>query len=125
MIQNSFFLLIKYITIDLVGDFIYFPIWWYTRGLKKTLLFTGLKIQEVQNSLGVSVWAKNIFRPMYGQYDLQGRFISFLMRFFQLILRSIAFAFAFVFILVLPIIWIVLPIFVVFQIFLIISGNLA
>jgi hypothetical protein len=124
MIQNSFFLLIKYITIDLVGDFIYFPIWWYTRGLKKTLLFTGLKIQEVQNSLGVSVWAKNIFRPMYGQYDLQGRFISFLMRFFQLILRSIVFAFAFVFILVLPIIWIVLPIFVVFQIFLIISGNL-
>jgi hypothetical protein len=125
MIQNSFFLLIKYIVVDLVGDFIYFPIWWYTRGFKKTLLFTGHKVQGAQNSLGVSVWAKNLFRPMYGQYDLQGRFISFLMRFFQLILRSIAFVFVFIFILILPIIWIVTPIFIVFQIFLIISGNLS
>jgi hypothetical protein len=124
MTQNAFFLLIKYVAIDLVGDFIYFPIWWYTKGFKKNLLFTGLKIQGAQNSLGVSIWAKNLFRPMYGQYDIQGRLISFLMRFFQLIFRSIAFAFAFVFILIIPVVWIVFPIFVIFQIFLIISGSI-
>ena len=124
MTQNAFFLLIKYVAIDLVGDFIYFPLWWYSKGLKKALMFTGQKIIRIQNSLGVSIWAKNLFRPMYGQYDIQGRLISFLMRLFQLIIRSIAFVFIFILILFIPVIWVIFPIFVVFQIFLIISTGL-
>lgn len=122
MTQNAFFLLIKYILIDLIGDFIYFPLWWYSGGLKKALLFTGDKIMGAERVLGVSLWAKNLFVPMYGQYDWQGRLVSFFMRLFQLIFRSIIFVVCFIFMLFIPIIWVVFPIFIIFQIFLAFSN---
>lgn len=125
MTQNAIFLLIKYIAVDLVGDFFFFPLWWYTKGFKKSIIFTLEKIKDAESSLGVGIWLKNLFKPMYGQYDIQGRIVSFLMRFIQLIFRSIVFGVFFVLILFVPIIWILLPAFVVFQIFLIITNGLS
>lgn len=124
MTQNAIFLLLKYIAVDLVGDFFYFPLWWYTKGFKKSIIFTLEKIKDAENSLGVGIWLKNLFKPMYGQYDIQGRIVSFLMRLIQLIFRSIVFGVFFVLILFIPIIWIFLPVFVFFQIFLTITTGL-
>ena len=125
MTQNAIFLLIKYIAVDLVGDFFFFPFWWYTKGFKKSIIFTLGKIKDAESSLGVGIWLKNLFKPMYGQYDIQGRIVSFLMRLIQLIFRSIVFLVFFVLILFVPIIWVLLPAFVVFQIFLIITTGLS
>lgn len=123
MTQNIFLLFLKYITVDLIGDFFYFPVWWYTKGFKKAIFFTIEKIKNIEKGLGIQIWAKNLSKPMYAQYDWQGRIISFLMRLFQLIVRSIAFVVIFIVILFLPLIWLALPVFIIFQIVLIISTK--
>ncbi|NCF75431.1 MAG: hypothetical protein GWO87_03020 [Xanthomonadaceae bacterium] len=121
MAQNVFLLFLKYITVDLIGDFFYFPVWWYSKGFKKSISFSIEKIKNIEKSLGIGIWLKNLFKPMYAQYDWQGRMISFLMRLFQLFARLIVFGVFFIIILFLPLIWLVLPIFVVFQIILILK----
>lgn len=78
---------------DVFKDILFFPFWWYSFGLFKMLL--GLKnfLSDKQKSLGLGVWIKNIFVPMYGQRDWQGMLISFCVRVVQIIGRSIAMAF--------------------------------
>lgn len=119
MQQNAVYLFVKYIIIDLLGDLLYFPVWWYTSGFKKFVFFCIKKIKNVENSLGISIWLNNLFVPMYGQYDLQGRIISFFARLFQFIVRLIGFGVFFILILLLPIIWLVFPMFIIYQIVLI------
>ncbi len=119
MKQNTFLMALKYISVDLIGDILLFPLWWYTKGLKKTAAFCVKKAKNAENALGIKIWLTSLFKPMYAQYDWQGRIISFFMRIFQIIFRSILFAVSLIFIFVLPIIWVALPIFIVFQIVLI------
>lgn len=107
---------IKFILIDIFADMGYFPIWWYTTGLKKAFLRMVSTIVQGNDELGVSVWIKNIFKPMFGQTDWQGRLISILMRIFQIIFRSILLVFWIIFALVVFFVWIILPIFLIFQI---------
>jgi hypothetical protein len=94
-----------------------FPVWWYARGLVmivgKLLGFLGSR----QQSLGLFVWVKNIYRPMYGQSDWQGILISIFMRIIQVIIRSIAMLFWLGAGLVLLAAWISLPPFVIYQIY--------
>ncbi len=123
MTQNVFLLFIKYITFDLVGDFLYFPVWWYTQGFKKSIIYSLEKIKDIENILAVRIWIKNLFRPMYGQYDWQGRLISFLMRIFQIIFRVILLIIGSLIISLIPFIWFFLPIFIMFQILLIFSDK--
>lgn len=119
MKQNTFFIALKYISVDLIGDILLFPLWWYTKGLKKTVLFCVKKAKNAENALGLKIWLTSLFKPMYAQYDWQGRIISFFMRIFQIIIRSFLFVVSLIFIFILPIIWLGLPIFVIFQIVLI------
>jgi len=108
---------IKFVTIEIIGDILYFPIWWYTRGAKKSFLFFWNEIVATQKGLGVGIWIKNLFRPMFAQADWQGKIISFLMRVAQIIIRSIALVFWTVILLVAFFAWLVLPIFIIYQIY--------
>jgi hypothetical protein len=76
---------------DLVGSVVRFPLWWYGDGLKRTAsgLVEGVRIRARQ--LGLSVWWKNLFVPMYGVRDWEGRIISVVMRTAVLVARSFAF----------------------------------
>jgi hypothetical protein len=67
--------------------------------------------------LALFVWIKNIFTPMYGQYDWQGRLISLFMRIVQIIFRGFVMLICVGIAVALLIIWIILPPFVVWQIF--------
>lgn len=71
-------------------DIFYAPVWWYSRGLeywgKKCLAL----LQNGNETLAPELWLKNLFVPMFGQYDWQGRLISFLIRFVQVIARGLA-----------------------------------
>ncbi len=125
MPQNAVYLFIKYIIVDLVGDLFYFPVWWYTGGFKKFVIFCMQKITNVEKSLGISIWMNNLFTPMYGQYDWQGRIISFFVRLFQLIFRLIGFGVFFILILVLPILWLAFPVLVIYQIILIVPNIIS
>jgi len=78
---------------DLTLDVAYFPLWWYSAGLLERFKSTGEMIQGSAKSLQLMLWIKNIFTPMYGQYDWQSRLISIFMRGVQIIGRFFALMF--------------------------------
>ena len=88
--QNIFVSSLKLIFIDFAGDFFYFPIWWYTKGLKKAFFWFLNTVKDLEYRLAVGIWIKNLLVPMFGQTDWQGRLISVFMRIVQIIFRSAA-----------------------------------
>lgn len=104
------------ILVEIIRDILYFPIWWYSRGLNNILKSLGNFLINKQKSLGLFVWIKNIFVPMYGQYDWQGILISFFVRLIQIIIRSIAMIFWIILAVLAICFWLLLPIFVIYEI---------
>jgi len=72
------------------------PIWWYTEGFKLFVKKSYQVFTYYRHTLGVSIWVRNIFVPMFGLYDWQSRIISVFMRIAQIIARSIALIIAFI-----------------------------
>jgi hypothetical protein len=95
--------------LQVIWDFLYFPLWWYSAGLVKTIRGVGRFYRTAATDLGFWVWLKNIFVPMYGQYDIAGRLISFIIRLVQVILRGLALALIVLLGLVFLIFYILLP----------------
>lgn len=106
----------KFIFLDLLGDMFYFPFWWYTRGLWRGALATMRRIGTHEANLGVILWTRNIFVPMFGQKDVVGRLISLVMRFAQIVGRGVALLLLTFYEMILFFLWIIAPIFVVWQI---------
>ena len=102
---------------ELVWNIIYFPLWWYSRGLVRLILNLKDFIVNRERSLAFFVWIKNIFRPMYGQHDWQGRIISFFMRLAQIIARGVIMIFWLIFALAGFLFWIILPFIVLYEIY--------
>ena len=80
---------LRYFFIDLIGGVLRWPFWWYTQGLLFILKGGRSWIMNYVKTLGLRVWIKNLFVPMYGMRDWQSRIISFFMRFAQIIFRAI------------------------------------
>ncbi len=116
MEQSLFLKSLKFFFKDLIGDVFYFPIWWYTKGLAKAWRSFSGTLRSANESLGLTIWIKNVFTPMFGQTDWQGRMVSFFMRFIQIIFRSIVFIGWLIFGLVFFILRIIFPIFVIYMI---------
>jgi hypothetical protein len=71
-------------------NILYFPLWWYTKGAKKAVIFCKNLVKRGNKRLVPALWLKNIFVPMFGQYDWQGKIVSFFMRLANVIGRTIA-----------------------------------
>lgn len=116
MLHNNLKLYTFQIFTELVMDVLMFPIWWYGRGFwqwgKALLGF----LKERERGIGLLVWIKNVFRPMYGQTDWQGKLISFVVRLVQIIFRSVVMLIWLLIALCLLLSWLVLPIFVIYEI---------
>ena len=67
------------------------PIWWYSRGLQLSFRRLLDRLTYANRYLGVTVWASNLFVPMYGQWDVAGRVISFFVRIVQTVVRGAVF----------------------------------
>jgi len=80
---------LKYTFLDLFGGILRFPVWWYTRGLVSAAQAGLRAVQSYAAMLAVGVWVRNVFVPMFGARDWQSRIISFFMRVFQIIARSL------------------------------------
>jgi len=106
-------LIFQRILFDSIVDIFYFPLWWYTSGVLHSFKWCWGFFLDGNQNLAPGLWLKNLFVPMYGQYDWQGRIISFLMRFIQFGFRSVALIFWFLVCVVLFIIWLLLPVVVV------------
>lgn len=116
MVSNNLILYSGKILAEAARDILYFPLWWYTRGLLELMEKLIQFMIDREKSIGLFVWMKNIFRPMYGQTDWQGYLISVLMRIVQIIFRSIAMIFWLIAAFFVFVIWNVLPIFIIYQI---------
>ena len=115
MTQNIFVQTIKSLFIDLIGEILYFPFWWYSRGLQRITIYIWQAIKRLSKNLGLKIMIKNIFKPMFGQHDKAGRFISFFMRLLLLFVKVFVFILFSIFYIVLFLFWLILPILVVFQ----------
>ena len=83
-------LVFQRLLIDFFIDIFYFPVWWYSAGAKRALIGCWHLIREANISMAPGLWLKNIFVPMFGQRDWQGRIMSFFMRLVNVIGRGIA-----------------------------------
>ena len=97
------------IAAQIIWDFLYFPLWWYSAGLAKTIRGVANFYRNQEASIGFSVWLKNIFVPMYGQHDFAGRSISFLIRLVQIIYRGLVMLVVIIFGIIFLIFYLVLP----------------
>jgi len=113
-----FIIIFQRLLLEAVLDVLHFPVWWYTRGLGHAGLWCINIFKSGNASLAPGLWLKNIFTPMFGQSDWQGRIISFFMRSVNVIGRSIALFFFSIFCLILFVIWLVLPLVLIYSIYL-------
>lgn len=97
-------------------DLFYFPIWWYGEGAKRTFFACLEMIQEGNRNMSPGLWLKNIFVPMFGQTDWQGRITSFFIRLINVIARGIGIGIWICIVGILFLLWIISPAFVVFEI---------
>lgn len=116
MQNNLFTKSMKFLVLDLVGDVVKFPVWWYTIGLRQRWLSFKETLKQGAETTGLKIWLKNLFKPMYGQQDLQGKIISFFLRFFVLIGKFIIFLFWILFSIFIIVFWLALPLVIIYQI---------
>ncbi len=116
MSGGLFFQSISFVAKEIVGDILYFPIWWYSVGLKKRLDGFVDTARQANQEFALSIWVKNLFVPMYGQSDWQGRLVSFFMRLVQIIGRGILAGLWLIIGLVVIVVWIFAPVFIIWQI---------
>lgn len=83
-------LVLRFIGADLLGSVVWFPVWWYTTGLRRLGESIMRRLAYRSKEYALALWVKNFFVPMYGQYDLAGRAMSVFMRAVVIIFRSIA-----------------------------------
>ena len=112
-----FVLILNRLLVEAALDILYFPIWWYTRGAGHAVLWCVNLLRNGNSSLGPGIWLRNIFVPMFGQYDWQGRIISFFMRLVNVIGRGFALVLWGFFCTLLFVFWLALPIIMVWSIF--------
>lgn len=106
------------IIVEFVLDILLFPIWWYTGGARHALMFCVRMVKEVNVLLAPGLWLKNITVPMFGQYDIQGRIVSFFMRLANVIVRSIGLFIWVVIMVCVFFLWLLFPVFVSYMLFL-------
>ena len=104
--------------LSLFSEILYFPAWWYSKGLIYSLKNFSGRVASMKNRLAIDIWLKNFFVPMYGQYDIAGRLISVFIRFCQIIFRSIVLAGASIIYFFVLVFYFTLPLIVIFFILL-------
>ncbi|MBI1908195.1 hypothetical protein HYS28_02130 [Candidatus Uhrbacteria bacterium] len=95
---------------EVVVDALRFPAWWYTSGIVHTARSLVDVWRGYARMLAITVWMKNLFVPMYGQYNIQGRIISVFMRGVQIVFRGIALVVLAWVLVVLFVVYIALPV---------------
>ncbi len=115
--DNIFSTAIKYVAVEILWDIVYFPIWWYTKGLARIWQYArDSALFHIVRRLGLGIWMKSMFKPMYGDYTKEGRIISFFMRIVVLIWKLIATFMWLILLFVLIIVWIALPAVIIYYI---------
>ena len=103
----------KLLIIDYVAEVLFFPLWWYGPGLRQALENFASGLIEANRFTGLTLLLKNIFKPMFAQYDRQGRIISFFMRLVLIFYKGLTFLIMVIFYFLTLAFWLILPLAVV------------
>jgi hypothetical protein len=106
----------KFLIVDIIGDFLFWPVWWYTVGLRDMAKFVLKQIRDVWKSMALGLWIRNFFVPMYADRSILGRGISLVIRLIFLVWKSVWFVAWSIPSIVLLILWIVTPVGVIYLI---------
>jgi len=109
MVVSNALLAVRILAIDAVASILYFPVWWYSAGALRAARYSAGVVAGAARSFGVRVWLKNLFRPMYGQYDLAGRILSFFMRLVMIVYYSVVLLVLTVVMAALFLLWLAIP----------------
>ena len=116
-IKNNFWFYASKVAIGIIFRIIYFPLWWYSRGLLNLLLNLRRRLLDELIYLNIGVWIKNFWTPMYGQHDITSRLISLVIRLLQIIYRSLVILFWVLWFIILIILWLALPLLILYIIY--------
>jgi len=72
IVKQSTFVII----LDLAKEIAYFPLWWYSRGVKKYWQWARDRIKNWDDFLAFRILLLNLHRPLYGDYSLVGILIG-------------------------------------------------
>ncbi|MFA6603304.1 MAG: hypothetical protein WCT10_00510 [Patescibacteria group bacterium] len=114
MVVSNALLAIRILAVDAVASLLYFPVWWYTAGAWRMARHAAGVVGGFARSFGVRVWLKNLFRPMYGQYDFASRIISFFIRLVMIIFYSAVLAILSAIMAALFLLWLAIPAVIVY-----------
>jgi hypothetical protein len=107
-------LALQRIVFEVFFEIVYFPVWWYSRGI----LFIGMHLARYfslgNEVLAPGLWWRNLFVPMYGQYNWQGRIISFIIRLIQGAVRGILLVLWLVVLCLVFMVWVLTPVAIIF-----------
>lgn len=103
-------------TLRVLGEAAAAPWWWYARGLRAVLAWGGRTLRGWRRAVGLGLWARSLFVPMYGQDDWQGRIISFAMRLVILMGRLLELSLGAVAVLIAILAYLALPIVAIAQV---------
>lgn len=95
---------------ELIGELLYFPVWWYSQGLMATWRTLVGEWLGVADRLSLKILLRNLGKPMYGDYTRSGKIISFFFRIFLVVVRSAVLLFWTVLLFVAMIAWLAGPI---------------
>lgn len=101
--------LTKFVLSETVGSVLRFPMWWYSDGLLRLAKWVVRQLDYRWRAYSFAIWIRNLFVPMYGQYDWSGRLVSFVMRVVVLIGRGIGLFFEAFAYLVLTFVYVLVP----------------
>lgn len=103
-------IILQRIFLEAFIDFLYAPLWWYSKGIVYIVHHCEQAIKSGNEELAPGVWLKNIFVPMFGSYDWQGRIISFFMRLVQIVVRGFLLILWIFIVFIIGVLWLLLPI---------------
>jgi len=104
-----YILLFQRVVIEFFLGVIYFPLWWYTAGVKKVLIGLFHWLQTANYKFAPGLWLKNLFVPMFGQTTWEGRITSVFIRFANVIVRTLLLVVWLVILILLFLCWMIVP----------------
>jgi hypothetical protein len=110
-------LILQKLFLEALLDIFYFPVWWYAGGALHAMRYCAVLLKQGNSRLAPGIWLANLFVPMFGQFDWQGRIVSFFMRLVQIIVRTIALTVWLLCCVLLFVLWLAIPIVVWYGIF--------
>ncbi len=110
-----FFLIFPRLVLEFILDIIIFPLWWYTGGIAYAIGRAQNLLSTGNANLAPFTWLKNLFVPMFGQHDFQGRMVSVIMRFLNFIFRGIALLVWTIIVFALLLTWVLTPLGVLYM----------